>query len=215
MAIIDNETASKVKAEFSKKLSGEVNLMLFISQHACQTCAQTKGLLEELAAIDARLKLTVYDISANSKEARFLGINEVPALVIGGKRIYNLYYYGIPPGYEFSSLLGDIIDASNGSTALSAATKEMLKRNKERIDIKVFVTPMCPYCPSAVRLAHQMAIESPNVTATMVESSEFPELSNKYSVSSVPHIVVNGKASFVGAAPEAEFVKKVMAGLMA
>ena len=213
MPIIDKETTEKVRAEFSKKLSGEVNLMLFVSQHSCQTCTPTKELLGELAAIDARLKLTVYDISANSKEAKFLGIEEVPALVIGGKRIYNLHYYGIPSGYEFSSLLGDIIDASNGSTSLSGATKELLKRNNKHIDIKVFVTPMCPYCPSAVRLAHQMAIESPNVTATMIESSEFPELSNRYSVSSVPHIVVNGAASFVGAAPEAEFVRKVMEGL--
>ena len=214
MAMIDKETAEKVKAEFSEKLSGDVNLMLFVSPHSCQTCAPTKELLEELAAMDARLRLTVYDISKDVKEAKFLGIDEAPALVIGGKRIYSLYYYGIPSGYEFSSLLGDIIDASNGSTALSSATKELLKRNKERIDIKVFVTPMCPYCPSAVRLAHQMAIESPNVTATMVESSEFPELSRRYSVSSVPHIVVNGRASFVGAAPEAEFVRKVMEGLV-
>ena len=45
----------------------------------------------------------------------------------------------------------------------------------------------------------------------MVEASEFPELSAKYGVSSVPQMVINdGANSFVGALPEAEYLDEVM-----
>ena len=40
--------------------------------------------------------------------------------------------------------------------------------------MQVFVTPTCPYCPAAVRMAHSLAIASDRVTADMVESIEFP-----------------------------------------
>ncbi len=71
--------------------------------------------MSELAAIDSRIKLTVYDIKENAKEAKFLGVDKAPATVIGGKKIYNAYYFGMPSGYEFSALLEDIVDASAGT----------------------------------------------------------------------------------------------------
>ena len=49
------------------------------------------------------------------------------------------------------------------------------------------------------------------ITGEMVEASEFPELSAKYGVSSVPQMVINdGANSFVGAFPEKEYLEEVM-----
>lgn len=78
------------------------------------------------------------------------------------------------------------------------------------VDIKVFVTTTCPYCPKAVLTAHNIAMVNENVTAYMVEANEFQELSKKYGVSSVPQIVINDKVTFVGAYPEGQFVDQVM-----
>jgi glutaredoxin len=36
--------------------------------------------------------------------------------------------------------------------------------------------PTCPYCPKAVRTAHQFAMENPHIVADMVEATEFAEL---------------------------------------
>ena len=38
--------------------------------------------------------------------------------------------------------------------------KEKLKELSRPVHIQVFVTLTCPYCPRAVRTAHQMAVES-------------------------------------------------------
>ena len=61
-------------------------------------------------------------------------------------------------------------------------------------------------------LAHRMAVESPLVEAEMVEAMEFPELSERFNVSGVPHTAINaGAGTMVGAAPEeyltAEIIK--------
>ena len=55
-----------------------------------------------------------------------------------------------------------------------------------------------------------MAIESEHVIADTVEATEFPHLSQKYKVMSVPKIVVNEKTQFVGALPEDRYLKEVM-----
>jgi thioredoxin reductase (NADPH) len=57
-----------------------------------------------------------------------------------------------------------------------------------------------------------MALASPLIKAVCVEANEFPQLSNQFRVRGVPHTVINRKASFVGALPEADFVAAVLEG---
>ena len=54
-----------------------------------------------------------------------------------------------------------------------------------------------------------MAIESPRVRADCVSAQEFPELSQRYQVQSVPRTIANDTHAFDGAAPEAEFLRFV------
>jgi predicted DsbA family dithiol-disulfide isomerase len=54
-----------------------------------------------------------------------------------------------------------------------------------------------------------MAVEFPNVTADVIEASEFPELCQSYGVTGVPKIIINDKVEFVGAVPEQHFVAAI------
>jgi glutaredoxin-like protein len=214
VGFLNEKDVKYIKELFEKNLDGEVNLMLFVdSPEKCQYCKDTIELLTELANTSPKIKLTVYDINKNQKEAKFLGVDKVPGLVIGGKKIYNAYYFGIPAGHEFAALLEDIIDASKGATRLSASTREKIKSIKEPIEIKVFVTPTCPYCPRAVRTAHQFAMENDKIKGAMIESMEFYDLANQYGVMAVPKIVINDSVSFEGALPEEEFLEYVLSAL--
>lgn len=65
-------------------------------------------------------------------------------------------------------------------------------------------------------LAHMMALESPLVQAEMVEATEFPELSEQFGVSSVPHITINrGKGNVIGAVPEANLLAEILRSIAA
>ena len=59
-------------------------------------------------------------------------------------------------------------------------------------------------------MAQKMAVECEHVIADTVEATEFPQLSQKYRVMSVPKIVVNEKTQFVGALPEDQYLGEVM-----
>jgi predicted DsbA family dithiol-disulfide isomerase len=47
-----------------------------------------------------------------------------------------------------------------------------------------------------------MAIGFENVTADVIEASEFPEMAQAYGVSAVPKTVINDRVEFTGAVPE-------------
>jgi predicted DsbA family dithiol-disulfide isomerase len=54
-----------------------------------------------------------------------------------------------------------------------------------------------------------MAIESSQVTADVIEVSEFPELIQRYSVRGVPKTMINGSVGIEGAIPEAALVERI------
>lgn len=58
-----------------------------------------------------------------------------------------------------------------------------------------------------------MAVASERVTATAIESNEFPEMSQAYGVSAVPKIVINDRVEFEGAIPEPQFLDAVLQAL--
>jgi hypothetical protein len=61
-----------------------------------------------------------------------------------------------------------------------------------------------------VTLAHRLAVESPLITASCVEATEFMDLSRKFRVTGVPKTIVNGSIEFLGALPEDQFVRTVV-----
>lgn len=211
MSMIDEKLRSQLSSLFSKELTGEVKIWLFTSKDKarCEYCAETKEMITELASLNGKLRVLPYDIEEHAKEAKVLGIERVPAILIHGAEARGVYYYGIPSGYEFSSLLQDIVDVSNGRSKLPESVKSAVKGISKKVDIKVFVTPTCPYCPRAVRTAHQIAMENSNVKASMIEATEFMDLSNRYGVMGVPKVVINDSVSFEGALPEEEFVRYI------
>lgn len=64
-------------------------------------------------------------------------------------------------------------------------------------------------------LAHQLALESPMIEAEMVEAMEFPELSDEFGVSGVPHTAINGNdGSVIGAVPEEHLLAEIQRALL-
>jgi hypothetical protein len=61
-----------------------------------------------------------------------------------------------------------------------------------------------------VVLAHKLAVASDMITADCVEATEFPHLSNKYSVYGVPKTIINEDIQVEGAVPESVLVAEVM-----
>jgi glutaredoxin-like protein len=192
------------------KMRGEVTLVYFTQEMECDFCRETHELVQEISELSDKLKVEIYDFKQDTEAVRTYGIDKIPAIAVTGERDYGIRYYGIPAGYEFASLLEDVLMVSSGDSALSGETRKMLQRVKEPVHLQVFVTPTWPYCPTAVRLAHQMALESDWIRADMVEVTEFPHLAQKYQVMGVPRTVINEGHALEGAAPESMLARRLL-----
>jgi glutaredoxin-like protein len=212
MPLLNAEIAEQVKQELAD-LAGPVRLVMFTQEFECDYCAETRQLVEEIAALSDHLSAEIYNFVTDETKANELGVDKIPAIAVIGAEDYGVRFYGIPSGYEFTSLLHAIKAVGAGASVLSEEGLKILAELKEPVHLQVFVTPTCPYCPGAVVLAHHMAIASPMVRADMVEATEFPHLSMKYQVMGVPRTVINETAYIEGAAPEPMVLAKLQEAL--
>ncbi len=209
MALLQEKDRAYIKELFAK-LENDVKLVYFTQEIECQYCSETHQIMEELSELSDRVKLEVYNFVTDKEAAEKYHIDKIPATVIEGQKDYGIRYYGIPSGYEFSSVLEDIMDVAKGDSGLSEESKNLLAEITTPLRLQVFVTPTCPYCPKAVRLAHKIAIENEFVTADMVEATEFPHLSMRYNVRGVPRTMIGEDYPIEGALPENAFIQKIV-----
>ena len=218
MAVLKKKDKTQIENRLAKEMKDDVKLVLFISEDEskCHYCNLTKEVLEEVSLLsDGKITVEIHVFEQEQELAKEYGVEYVPGVVIldEASKNYNIIFHGAPFGHEFATLLEDIIVVSNGTNPpVSKDVADELKKIKTPVKIQAFVTPTCPYCPKAVLMAHFFAMINPEyITGEMVEASEFPELSAKYGVSSVPQMVINdGESSFVGAYPEREYLEEVM-----
>jgi glutaredoxin-like protein len=180
----------------------------------CDLCSETRQLVEEVSQQSDKLSVEVLDFVRDAELAEAYQIDKIPAIAVlrGGEepKDYGIRLYGIPSGYEFSSLIEDILLVSRGKTELKHQTLQELAKIDRPVRIQVFVAPTCPYCPKAVVLAHQLAMASEWITADIVESMEFPHLANRYQVYGVQRTVINDVIHLEGALPEAARLPELM-----
>jgi len=210
VSLIPEEHKEHIKNELMEKMENPVKIIMFTQEVECQFCAQTRQLINELAALNDKIKVEIHDFLAETDKAKEYGVDKVPALIIMGEKDYGIRFYGLPYGYEFQTLLESVINVSRGRTDLSEETKNKLKEIKTPVHIQVFVTLTCPYCPIVASTAQKFAIENDLIRADVIDISEFPHLALKYAVMGTPKTVINEKVEFIGAFPEDLFLEHVL-----
>lgn len=199
----------QLKTDLSERLANPVKLVVFTQELECDYCREARELAQDLASLNDKIKVEVLDLLKDAQKASEFKVDKVPAIVIVGPKGEKVTYFGIPAGYEFNTFVKDIVQISRGETELSEGTRKALSTIKRPVHIQVFVTPTCPYCPGAVSLAHQFAMENQNIRADMVEINEFPQLAIKYNVMGVPKTVINETVELVGLQPEEQLLRLV------
>ncbi len=216
MASLLNESVMDQVREIFSELKEPVQVLFFGRGNDCEYCDDTRQLVEEITNLSDKIHLNIYDLDNDHEIASQYKVDKAPGIVIAGRDgdqilDYGIRFAGIPSGHEFSSLIHDLILVSGRDSGLNQRTREYLNGLSKPLFMQVFVTPTCPYCPRAVVLAHQMALESPMVEAEMVEAMEFPELSRRFGVSGVPQTTINqGAGTAIGALPEDNLLAEIM-----
>jgi glutaredoxin-like protein len=214
MNLLNKKTIAELEKIFGD-FKGDVSVKYFGDDPAKESrfCRETRQLIEGVAKISDKISLTNYDFNTQKDAVAQFDIQRVPALVVMDEQDYGIRFYGVPSGYEFSSLIESFKLIASGETLLVQETRDFLDTLAQDIHLQVFVTPTCPHCPTAVVLAHRMAYYSSRVKADMIEATEYPELAQKYSVMGVPRTIINETGFQEGAAPEDRLVERIKATL--
>jgi glutaredoxin-like protein len=212
MSLIPDDKKEVLRNELKERMVDPVRIVMFTQEIECRFCSDTRQLVQELATLNDKITVDVYDFMADGDKAKELKIEKIPALAIIGKKDYGVRIYGIPYGYELQTLINAVTNVSRGTTDLSDKTKAILVDVKSPVHIQVFVTLTCPHCPVAASIAHKLAVESDMISADVIDSGEFATLAQKYAVIGVPKVVINETIEFVGAFNEDLFAEHVVLG---
>jgi glutaredoxin-like protein len=144
--LLRDDIVKQVKEVFDKQLINPVEILFFGSKDECEHCNDTHQLVTEVSAISDKLHLSAYDLQDDAELAQQYNVSMAPGLVITGKEAgqlidYGIRYAGIPSGYEFSSLIQDLILVSGRDSGLAAETRAALAELKQPVHLQVFVTP--------------------------------------------------------------------------
>src|SRR5579862_6404285 len=149
VAFLSVENQNEIKKMF-EELGGDVRLQFFTQHESpiivpgmdCPTCKDTRQLLEEAATLSDKLHLEVHELREDEPLAAEHDIPRLPALVMTADGVNGkVRYFGLPSGYEFSVLIGSILDVSKAQADLSDETMEVLNGLDKDLHIQVFVTP--------------------------------------------------------------------------
>ena len=200
MPLLPDDVKSQVRETFAD-LQHPVHLVAFTQTLECAHCGDNRQLMEEVAELSDLIDVQVYDFVTDADKAQEYGVDKIPATVLMGEKDYGIRFYGVPAGYEFTSLIHTIRMIGTGTSQLDEATATGLDELAEPVHMQVFVTPTCPYCPQSVVASYEMAYASSNVSADGIESTEFPHLAVKYQVAGVPRTVINETTHIEGVVP--------------
>lgn len=140
MPMLKQEDREEVSRQL-KGLANSVQLVMFTQTIECEFCAETRDLVEEIASLSDKVNAVVYNFVTDKDKADDYGIDKIPAIAVVGEKDFGVRFYGIPAGYEFTSLIEAIKIVSTGQSGLSDTTKEALAEIDEPVHFQVFVTP--------------------------------------------------------------------------
>lgn len=140
MSMLGEKERTIVSEQF-QKLESPVKLIHFTQSLMCDACPETQRLLEEVASLSDKITLEVHNYAIEAELAAQYQVARVPATVIQTEKDFGIRLYGLPSGYEFTSLLYAILAVSRSATELSEQSRIQLQSVTTPTHIQVFVTP--------------------------------------------------------------------------
>lgn len=151
------------------------------------------GELEDLTE-----KVTCERIRVSGEERSKYGILPSMELCREDGSSSGIFFHGVPGGHEFNSFIIALYNVAGPGQQTEPDTEQVLKKIREKTNIKIMVSLSCTMCPEAVMAAQKAAAISDFIEAEMIDLMHYPELKEKYAIMSVPCMVINDRDVYFG-----------------
>jgi alkyl hydroperoxide reductase subunit AhpF len=146
MSLLAPPDQQKLREAFDE-MTRPVLLRFFTQTIGCETCTQTKQILDELPALSSRISIEELNLVLDKEAADQYGVDRAPAIVVlaqdsaGQWTDSRMRFIGAPSGYEFVSLVQAVLLAGGRELHLTEATRQRLASVDQPITMQVFTTP--------------------------------------------------------------------------
>ncbi len=150
-------------------------------------------------------KITLREFPVGHEMAVKNGITVGPALLFSSPET-RVLWLGAPLGEEGRTLIEMLLLLGGRKYSSPKAVETIYASIEERRDIKVFVSPTCPYCPQQTTNAIRALLKRPELfSLTIIDIQLHPALAEKYKAFSVPQVWANDQLIALGAQSEELF----------
>lgn len=146
MPILSDAELAQVR-DILSEMAAPVVLRFYTQTLDCDTCDETRQVLELLAGASGRITIDERNLVLERDAAAAAGIDRAPTILVlgtgadGEQRDHGVRFVGAPFGYEFTALIDAILLVSRGETDLSAASRLLLASVTSPMTVQVFTTP--------------------------------------------------------------------------
>ena len=141
MPLLSPADQDKLRSAFDEMIS-TVRVLFFTQTLDCETCAQTRQILDELPPLSGKITIEEVNFVLEKDKAAQYGIDRVPALALVGEHSDSrIRFLGTPSGYEFISLVQAVLLVGGRSTSLTPENLARVASVDKPMTMKVFTTP--------------------------------------------------------------------------
>jgi alkyl hydroperoxide reductase subunit AhpF len=145
MSLLSPGDQQHLRESFAR-MSRPVRLMFFTQAVGCETCLQTRQVLDELPPLSDNIAIDEVNFILDADRVKAYGIDRVPAVAIAyeaeGVLIDSrIRFLGTPAGYEFMSLVHAILLAGGRESTLTAENLARVTSATTPRTMQVFTTP--------------------------------------------------------------------------
>ncbi len=151
MPLLSPEDTKYLHEMFQQQLTGDVTITLFTQKQSLllvpgqeplqESCKQANEIVAEVAVLSDKIHVEIYDVKADGDQFRTRGVERIPAILLGSGDRRPARFFGVTSGYEFSTLVQDIIDISTENLELTEETLQWARDLKDDVPLQVFTTP--------------------------------------------------------------------------
>ena len=140
MGFLRDSDVAEIRARL-QGMASPVKLVHFTQELNLEYGREARQLIEELAQLSDKLSLETYNFLIDKEKAAEYAIDKVPATVIRNGKDYGIRFFGLPAGYEFSTLLDAILVVAEGHSGLQPESRDKLAQLTQPLHLEVFTTP--------------------------------------------------------------------------
>lgn len=146
MALISPSDQQRLRETFSE-MSRPVRLLFFTQTLGCETCPQTRQILDELPPLSDKVTIEEVNPILDTDKAKQYGVDRVPALALvgldesGAERDSKIRFLGTPAGYEFMSLVQAVLLVGGRPGVLTEENRARVAAVDRPVTMQVFTTP--------------------------------------------------------------------------